>query len=119
MARQLARPVWQSGSKRQVNSGLLAGRPKHPLKLIFIIRGVARRDSSPALFLCEVLPCKAMSFIVRPFGLTAWSKTKGVIRMPWWGWAIAAYVVLVIAKTIVRAKRKQKQEAQKKFTDEG
>lgn len=37
--------------------------------------------------------------------------------MPWWGWLIA-YLVLAAIKIIVRVKRKQKQETQKKFTDE-
>lgn len=38
--------------------------------------------------------------------------------MPWWGWAIIAYVVLATIKIIVRKKRKQKKEAQRKFSDE-
>jgi hypothetical protein len=38
--------------------------------------------------------------------------------MPWWGWLIIAYVVLVILKIIARKKRKQKMEVQRKFADE-
>ncbi len=38
--------------------------------------------------------------------------------MPWWGWVIIAYVVLATIKIIVRKKRKQKQKAQNRFTDE-
>jgi hypothetical protein len=38
--------------------------------------------------------------------------------MPWWGWVIIAYVVIVIIKTIIRKRIKAKKEAQEKFTDE-
>jgi membrane protein implicated in regulation of membrane protease activity len=38
--------------------------------------------------------------------------------MPWWGWAIIAFVVLATIKVIVRRRLLKKREAQKTFTDE-